>query len=393
MSAPRPAILSAPGLQTAVLYAATFAAMGVFLPFWPLWLADKGLSDAEIGAYSAAGMAARVAAGIFVPALADRLDARRAVLLALGLTGAAATLAHPLAPIGPWLLLATLVVSGAFSGMIPLGDALGAAAARVYGFGYAQARSAGSLAFLLVSLAMGSLVAWVGIGIAVPVMAGFFAAAALSGYTHPGGGRAKALVRPSKADFTRLITSRSFLVFTAAIGFAQSSHAVYYAYSSVHWRALGLGDGEIGALWAFGVAVEVALMLLWGGKLVAKFGPAGTIALSGLAGTLRWSAMALDPVGPALWALQGLHAVSFAAGHLGAIAFIQAAAPERLAAAAQGLYGAAGQGLLVAGSMALAAMIYPVAGGMTYLMAAAMAAVGCGFALALRTRWHGGPIA
>lgn len=386
---PRPAILSRAGLHTGAVFFGTFAAMGVHLPFWPLWLEERGLSAGEIGLYAAAGMAARVVAGVGLPALADRLDARRMVMACIGIAGALAALAHPLAPQGVALLILTMLVSSAFSGLIPLGDALGAAAARVNGFEYGQARSAGSLAFLLVSLSMGAAVAVWGIWIAVPVIAVFLLMTAGFGYTHPGGGRVKATHRPGLADFRGLIASRPFLLFVGAIGFAQSSHAVYYAYSSVRWRDLGLSDGEIGGLWAFGVAVEVALMALWGGKLLRALGPAGAIALSAAAGVIRWTIMSFDPLGPGLWALQCLHALSFAAGHLGAIAFIQAAVGDRLAAAAQGLYGAAGQGLLVALAMALSAAIYPWALGGTYLLAAAMSLVGGGFALWLRARWDG----
>ena len=385
----RPAILSRAGLHTGAVFFGTFAAMGVHLPFWPLWLEERGLSASQIGLYAAAGMAARVLAGVGLPALADRLDARRAVMMWIGIAGALAAVAHPFAPDGAALLVLTMLVSAAFSGLIPLGDALGAAAAKAHGFEYGQARSAGSLAFLLVSLAMGAAVAALGIGVAVPVIAVFLLMTAAFGFTHPGGGKVKARRRPGLADFRGLIAARPFLLFVGAIGFAQSSHAVYYAYSSVRWRALGLSDGEIGALWAFGVGVEVALMLIWGGALLRRFGPAGAIALSAAAGVIRWTIMAFDPLGPSLWALQTLHAISFAAGHLGAIGFIQAAVGDRLAAAAQGLYGAAGQGLLVAGAMALSAAIYPWAGGGTYFLAAAMSLIGCAFALWLRSSWDG----
>ena len=228
---------------------------------------------------------------------------------------------------------------------------------------------------------------------AAALIIGCFLASAAAGYTHPGGGKARAAHRPSAREFRLLAAAPMFLLFVGAIGFAQSSHAVYYVYSSVRWRDLGVSDAEIGALWAFGVAVEVGLMAFWGAALLRRLGPAGAVALSAAAGALRWTAMAFDPVGGALWALQGLHALSFAAGHLGAIGFIQAAAPERMAAAAQGIYGAAGQGLLVAAAMALSALLYPVIGGMTYLLAAAMSATGLVLALMLRARWDGRPIA
>lgn len=387
----RTGILSPEGLRTAGFYAAVFAGMGVHLPFWPLWLEEHGLTAAQIGLFSAAGMGARVVLGILVPTLADRWDARRRALMLLGLTGAGAAAGHLFAPDLMWLMAATLGISAAMSGLVPVGDALGAAAARTYGFQYGQARSAGSLAFLLVSLGLGALVAAFGIDLAVYALTLFFLLAAWAGWTHPGGGKARAMQRPTLAEMKALATAPVFLLFVGAIGFAQSSHAVYYAYGSVRWREMGLPETQIGALWAFGVAVEVVLMYAGGAALIRRFGPAGAIGLSGAAGVLRWSAMAFDPTGPLLWALQALHALSFAAGHLGAIAFLSLAAPERLAAAAQGVFGAFAGGLLVAMGMMAASELYPAYGGGTYLLSAGMSAVGLCFALALRRRWDGGP--
>jgi PPP family 3-phenylpropionic acid transporter len=388
-----PAALRPMGLRTAAFYAAVFGAFGVHLPFWPLWLAGEGLSAAEIGVFGAAGMAARVVAGFALPALADRWDARRNMLLALGILGVVATLAHLVAPDRAWLMAATLALSAAFAGLVPIGDALGAAASRVHGFEYAHVRSIGSASFLAVSLAMGVVIGAAGPGAAPWAIAGFLLMAAWTGLTHPGGGRARAARRPTMTEIRALAAAPMFMLFVAAIGLSQSSHGIYYAYGSIHWRDLGLSDARIGALWAFGVAVEVVLMAAYGGLLIRRLGAAGAIALSAAAGVLRWSAMAFDPVGPALWALQTLHALSFAAGHLGAIAFIAAAAPERLAAAAQGVFGAVAGGLLTAAAMALAAWVYPIAGGATYGLAAAMSAAGLALALLLRRRWDGGALA
>lgn len=388
-----PAALQPMGLRTAAFYAAVFGGFGVHLPFWPLWLADRGLSAAEIGAFGAAGMAARVAAGLVLPSLADKWDARRNMLFALGALGLVATLAHLVAPDRAWLMVATVALSAAFAGLVPIGDALGAAASRSYGFQYAQVRSVGSASFLLVSLALGAAIGAMGPGVALWTMAAFFVLTAWTGLTHPGGGRARAARRPTLAEIRALAAAPVFILFVGAIGLAQASHGVFYAYGSVHWRDLGLSEAEIGALWAFGVGVEVLLMAVWGGALIARLGAAGAIALSGGVGVLRWAAMAFDPTGLDLWALQALHALTFAAGHLGAVAFISAAAPERLAAAAQGIFGAVAGGALTAGAMGLAAWVFPWAGGGTYWLSAAMSGGGLLLGLTLMRAWDGRALA
>ena len=148
----------------------------------------------------------------------------------------------------------------------------------------------------------------------------------------------------------------------------------------------------MGQLWAFAVAVEVALMFVLGARIVAWLGPVGAIAASAMAGILRWGVMIFDPVGWDLWALQLLHAVTFAVGHLGAIAFIAAAVPERMSATAQGIFGAAFGGILMAVGTAAAAWAYPRFGGGAYAVALAMSALGLLFSVWLHRRWRGAPL-
>ena len=102
--------------------------------------------------------------------------------------------------------------------------------------------------------------------------------------------------------------------------------------------------------------------------------------------------MMFDPVGWTLWPLQGLHAATFAAGHLGAMAFISDAVPARYGAAAQGAMGSMAVGLLLALGMAAASAVYPSLGGATYGIGAAFAAVGLGLSLLLARRWRGGTL-
>ena len=66
---------------------AYFMVGGVYLPFWPLWLEQWGLDAGEVGLFTALGIGIRVVAGLIIPALADRLDARRHTIIACVLVG------------------------------------------------------------------------------------------------------------------------------------------------------------------------------------------------------------------------------------------------------------------------------------------------------------------
>jgi PPP family 3-phenylpropionic acid transporter len=222
------------------------------------------------------------------------------------------------------------------------------------------------------NLGMGAAVAALGADAALFAIVGCLGLTAWLGWSHPGGGRVKSGRPPGLREMGEVVSRRAFVRFALAAGLAQSSHGVIYAYGSIHWRSMGIGEGTIGALWATGVAAEIVLMAAFGGALVRRLGPAGAIMLSGAAGVVRWGAMTLEPAGAALWVLQASHALTFAAAHLGAMAFLQAAAPDRLLGASQAVMSALGAGVLMAGCMGLASLLYPAFGAGAWWLGAAL---------------------
>lgn len=388
-----PRLLTRPGLHTSAFYAALFMTTGVQLPFWPLWLEDWGLTAAEIGLYTALGMAVRIVAGMAIPALADRLDRRRHTIAVCAALSALLFLAHLGIGTRPVLLAATLAVAATMAGIGPIAEALGVAAARAWDFPYAQSRAVGSLGFLVANLAAGAVIAATGAWVSLWWIVGGLVAVILLVLHHPGARHAQPHGPPELAEIGRMLTGRVFAIFMGAVAFTQASHAVMYSLGTVHWRDLGLGSGEIGALWAASVATEIVFLFTVGTAAVQRLGPVGAIACSGVAGVVRWGAMMADPTGLWLWPIQGLHAITFAMGHLGAIAFIARAVPDRDAAAAQGATSAMAVGAIMALGMALAALLYPTLGGLTYGVGAACSAIGLGFVWWLARTWRGEQIA
>jgi PPP family 3-phenylpropionic acid transporter len=387
----RPPVPGGPGPLTAAVFAAMFLAYGAQLPFWPLWLERWGLTQGEIGLYLGAAIVARLAGGVIAPWLADLTGRRRTALALLALAGAAIFLAHPFAGDRATLFVLTLAWATTFAASLPIADALASAAAARHGFSYARARAAGSAAFLFANLACGAAVGFWGPDAAlVWIVVSLCAVAALAG-RHPGGAPGGA-ERAGAGEALVLLRARPFALAAAASAALQAAHGPLYAYGSIHWRGQGLGEATIGALWAAGVAAEVALMVWAGGRLTRRLGPAGLFALSGAAGLARWAAMAAEPTGVWLWLWQATHALTFAPAHLGMIAFVAAAAPARLAASAQGLIGAGAGNLAMAGATFAAAALYPVAGPWMYGVGVALSAAGLAAAAALARGWDGRPV-
>ncbi len=364
-------------------YAFLFLALGAYLPFWPLWLADWGLAPGEIGGLMAASIAVRVFMGLAVPYAADRAGRPRRALALISVLAALFYLAHEAAGARPALYAATILAAAAVAGLAPIGDALTLRAAAREGFAYSTARGVGSAAFLVANLLGGVAVSAFGSDAALWWIVICYLACAPFGLRHPGGAGAP-LPTPRLADALALVGRRDFLLLMVAMGALNGAHAPIYAYGSLHWREAGIGDETIGALWAFGVLCEVVLMIGFGRALLARWGAAGAVALAAAAGVLRWVAMAFDPSLALLWPLQATHALTFGAAYLGGVEIAGRAAGPALASTAQGLAGAVAGGIGMAAASLAAAWAYPLWGGGAFLIGAALSALGLFAALALR---------
>jgi PPP family 3-phenylpropionic acid transporter len=195
-------------------------------------------------------------------------------------------------------------------------------------------------------------------------------------------------LRATFGETRELLRSGVFLVFLAAASFDQASHAFYYGYGGLHWRAMGYSGALIGILWPLGVFAEIAL-LSQSLRVLRVVGPTRLLLYGALGCAIRWTILAFDPP---LWLVviaQFLHGATFALAHLGAMYFILRAVPSRLAATAQSLYFVCSAGLLMGVATYASGNIYAVYGGRAYLLMAAMGVVAMGFALLLARRWHG----
>jgi len=363
----------------ALFYGATFLLVGVQTPFWPVWLAGRGFGPQQIALIFAAAIWAKVVATPALGALADRFGRRRAVMLALAAVSLAAYAGlWPVAGFGAVLAL-NLVAGTAQSALGPLGDALTLAAVREEGADYGRIRLWGSVSFIVAAVGSGAVLAiapgsdtsgdtvlvLVLAAAAVVVLACLAVPQALA--ARGGGARWAALVR--------LASDRRFWLFTAAAAMLQSSHQLYYGFGTLYWRALGFSDAAIGALWAEGVVAEI--VLFWqGGRLAARLGPLGLMALGGAAGVLRWSLTAVVPGLGATALLQLLHALTFGASHLGAMYFIARTVPPAAAASAQSLYAGLSTGIGSGLVMLAAGRLYAAFGGEAYLFMAGLSALG-----------------
>ncbi|MEO0613408.1 MAG: MFS transporter [Pseudomonadota bacterium] len=378
------------------IYAAHFVFLGVLLPFFSGWLALAGFSPSAIGLINGIALALRL---IFAPAIAQIADQhtdKRKPLLWMTLilvTAAGLTL------VGGHVAIIAVGAAGmifAFGLMVPLMDSLVLRADRNGLVTYGPIRAVGTFAFLTANVALGFYFRQAGFGPVALVL--FFAALAGVGVTlilpsftdtaqPPDGDHPHR--RAFWADAWRLVSNPIFLVALFAAGLTQAAHAVYYAYSVLHWPTLGYSSLTIGWLWSVGVMAEIVLLSL-ARPLARRLGVARLLAIGALAAGVRWAITATEPTLSVLFCLQTLHALTFGAAYLGAVEFVDRAVPMRLVNTGMVIFSTTGVGALTGVATIIAGFVFEGAGpAAAYGLMAILGFTALGLAVVLGRVWHG----
>jgi MFS transporter, PPP family, 3-phenylpropionic acid transporter len=369
-------------LRLKAFYAALFLTLGVQLPFLPLWLAAKGLDTGVIGIVLAIPAVIRIVAIPVASRMADQRDAVRGVIILASAAAAIGFGALAFAQGAAAIMLVYALASAAYAPVMMLADTYALRGLAQRGRAYGPVRLWGSAAFIAASFGAGALLDWMAPVDLIWLMVGAMAIATAAALALLPLSAEPAVGAPVRASATGLLRNPAFLAAIAAASLVQASHALYYGFSTIDWQATGYDGGVIGALWALGVISEIALFAL-SARLPSTITPLALLLAGAAGAVLRWSAMAAAPPAILLPVLQCLHALSFGATHLGALALVARMAPPGLGATAQG-YFAVAHGLTMAVATALAGVLYGRVGSSAYAAMAVLAAAGGLCALAAR---------
>jgi PPP family 3-phenylpropionic acid transporter len=373
-------------LKLGLFYAAFFFFGGIQLPFFPLWLEARGLDARMIGLVIAVPTITRIIATPIITHQADRRRALKGALVIGAIVGTLAMGAVGLVEGALAILLVFALAMTALAPMLALSDAYALSGLAERGRAYGPVRLWGSVAFIAGNVGAGLALEVIAPGhliwlIVASLLAVVAAAVALVPID-----RGQPATGPASSSPGVLLRNRAFLAVALAGSMIQGSHALFYGFSVLHWRAAGLDGTIIGLLWGLGVLAEIVLFAL-STRLPGALAPTVLLAIGGAGALIRWSAMAFDPPAAVLPLLQLLHAASFGAAHLGAMGFLARAVPRELAATAQGII-ATISGVVSASALGLSGLIYATAGSLAYLVMAAMALIGFASALYANHRWR-----
>jgi PPP family 3-phenylpropionic acid transporter len=200
---------------------------------------------------------------------------------------------------------------------------------------YGRIRVWGSIGFLLVASSYGWLLDRVGAQFFPWLVLPLYFAAVLAALLHRNA-RPPEGERPH-ADLLALLRRPGIPRFLLVALLMQTGFGAFYVFYTLHMQAAGHAGLAVGLLWGVGVLSEI-LMFWWMPRLFERHGAAALLSFCLAVTVLRWALTALLPgMLPLMFAVQLLHAFSFAVFHACCMRQMAQSFPGREAAAGQGL--------------------------------------------------------
>jgi PPP family 3-phenylpropionic acid transporter len=358
-----------------VYYFFCFAALGIYLPFFPRWLEARGIGGWAMGAVAAAFPAMGIVAPPLFGWIADGLGLRRSLLqvasggalAAVAGLGAIALYREPALA----LILAAFALLAFFRApMVMMADVVTIEGSGVGARSYGTVRLWGSLGFLISAVACGRVLDLTLATVLPLAMSVCLALAFATSFVLPA--RSETPRGPLPEHVRALVRAPEVRRFLVASFFAQAAHSGYDLLFSLHLRDLGVSAAGVGLAWAIGVLAEVALMALSMRLPLGRPELVLPIAFAGAA--CRWLLIALAPQPWLLLALQPLHAISFALMWLASLSFLRLRAAPQVLASAQGIFTATMGAASALGMLGWGATYRAWGGANAFVVAAVLAA-------------------
>jgi PPP family 3-phenylpropionic acid transporter len=353
-------------------YFASFASIGIFLPFISPWLYALGVRGTILGVISATRPLAGVIAPVLFGWLADSLGLRGSILK-LACFGAMLPffVLSFLAWQGirfSWLLLLLAVTVSSFFRvpMMTIADVSALEHQKSYG----SLRLWGSVGFMVAGLLAGKIID--------PTEPFLFPTAVALAYlfsfalTFRFPARVTVPRKPKRTDLVQLLRHPSFtaLLLTATVW--SGSHVAYDLCISLHLKQFGASPFTTSVAWTIGVVGEIALMAAWT-TLKGRWNSENFLKLGLFATLVRFIGLSYATnLHFVLW-LQPLHAFSFAMVWMAMMDLVHVHAPQGLLGSAQGLFSAATSLGAAFGMLVFAPLYERFGGSATFIVAAFVA--------------------
>jgi PPP family 3-phenylpropionic acid transporter len=317
-------------------YFAYFGYIGVFVPYFALWLAGQGYDARQIALVLAMPQIAR----IFAPAawgwIADHTGWQRGIVIfsAFTILGGFAAM-YVLRGVSELAAL-MLVMSVLTAGSMPLVESAALAATRARPGSYGPVRLWGSIGFILTVLGAGAWLDRHDVATVLDIVTMLAAVVCVAAFGIPR--------REPHADTARdariapLLARADVLAFFGACMCNAVAHGALYAFLSIHLETAGYSKAAIGALWTLGTAAEIAVFVFLP-QLMRRYSLRALLIASFACIALRFLLIgwAVDVLALLIFAIL-LHAATFGVFHGASLAAVHRIFSGRIEARGQALY-------------------------------------------------------
>ena len=337
-----------------LVYFSIFVVIGINAPFFPLWLSSKGFEERYIAFILSSAVLTKLVANPFFAGLGDKYGNRKIPMLYLSFLAFLILLSLNFFNSIYYIAIISIFSWALFAPLMPLTESITTTALKKYKFDYGKTRLWGSVAFIVAAFFGGLIIEANGLKY-VPILLSFGALLVFIAICFMP--TIKSLPARHKMTAYALLSNRNFFPFLLACGAIQSSHGLYYGFSTIYWKSIGLSETIIGSLWAEAVVFEI-ILLAYFYKFKNYTSSKNFLILAGIIASIRWALMVYADNVFFLAIIQILHAFTFGLTHLAAIYFISEVMPARSQAKSQALYSAISMGACLAISIAVSGDIY-----------------------------------
>ncbi len=317
--------------------------VGVFVPYWGLYLKSVNFSAVEIGILLSLFQVSRIFSPSFWGWLADRTNRRVVWIKLTALLGLLGYIGVFFGTSFVWLFFVMAALSVFTSSTLPLVEAVTMAHIEPANQPYGRIRVWGSIGFIVAVLGLGLMLDYARIESLLWCLLLIQATLFILSFKIP-----EPSVPPHHTDHLpvwKIVTRPEVLSLLIGCCLMVSAHSVYYSFFSIFLEDRGYSKTLIGLLWAVGVICEI-LMFMVMPKLTARFSLKQILLMSLVLAVLRFAMIGLWASSLAMLLLaQSLHAATFGSFHVASVAIVHQYFKGKHQAKGQAIYSSVGYGL------------------------------------------------
>jgi len=361
-------------------YFVYFGTLGIFLPYFNLFCHHLGFSGMEIGVLSTVKTAGVVIFPVLWAMAADKLNARKSILLFCSLASALVWFflffSREFIPI----LIILAVHSIFFSPIISFVEAFAMDILGAEKKKYGASRAWGSIAFILMAVGLGRILSDTSTTLIIPLILAGGCLQFLLGLGMPKGEK-KMRKSPSGFGLSTFFSLNTSLFLLAAF-LMLVSHGAYYGFFSIYLDDMGLSTGFIGMAWGLASLAEIGVMA-GSDRIFRHFKIRSVLVFSFGAAMLRWWILFVSSSALVILFSQLLHAFSYGAFHVASILAIERLSPQGGKTIGQAVNNAVTYGAGMMLGFFFSGLFYDTWKGYLFLASAGIAMAGGGLMLFL----------